>query len=194
MARKTSWVLCSALAIMWFAAGCRGREKEATEAAIDAAETALSTVQTEAARYVPEQLQAAQAALESARKAFAEENYQAALAAAKDAGNKARELAATAAGKKEEWIRAWSSLNGSVPKSMSEVKRRLDAYAHGARRPSGMDQEALEAARAQYEQLRQTWDEASTAAAQGNLGEAIKKTTGMQDALVKLKEMVGIKP
>jgi len=194
MARKRNWAFCSVLAVAFLAASCGSRQKDAIEAAIRAAETALNTVKAEAVKYAPEQLEAAQAALQSAKDALAKEDYPAALKAAQDAANKAREVAASAAAKKEEWTKTWSSLNESIPRSMNEVKRRLDAYSHGARLPSGMDKEMLEEAKTQYEQLKQTWTEASSAATQGNLGEAIQKATGMQDALAKLKEAVGMKP
>jgi len=193
MARKRAWMLSGVLGLTCLAAGCRNTQKNAIEAAINAAQTAINTVQTEAVKYVPEQLASAQTALQSARDALAKEDYQGALNAAQDAANKAKELAAATAARKEEWTKTWSRLNESMPRSMNEVKRRLDAYSHGARLPSGMDKDMLEAAKPQYEQLKQVWADATADATRGNLRDAIKKATGMQDALAKLMEIVGMK-
>ncbi|HXY01371.1 MAG TPA: hypothetical protein VEI54_10660 [Candidatus Limnocylindrales bacterium] len=187
-------MLCGVLAVALLAAGCQNRQREATEAAISAAETALATVQTEAEKYVPDQLKAAQAALQSGKDALARDDYSKALAGAHDAANRAKELVVAAATKKEEWTKAWASMNESIPKRLNEAKRRLDAYSHGARLPSGMDQEVLEGAKRQYEQLKQTWEDASSSATQGRLGEAMKKAAGMEEALEQLMETLGMKP
>lgn len=193
MARKMSWVLCGVLGIALLVAGCGNAQKEATEAAINAAQAALTAAQGEAEKYVPDQLQAAQAAVQSAKDALAKGDYKAALTAAQDAAAKAKDLAAAAAAKKEEWTKGWAGLNESMPKSMEQVKAKLDAYSHGAHMPKGMDKAKLADAKTQFDQLKQTWADASAAATQGNLGDAMKKASGMKDVLAKLMEMLGIK-
>ena len=192
MARRVNWVLCGVLGVALLAVGCGNAQKEATDAAISAAQGAINSVQAEAAKYVPDQLAAANGALQSAKDALAKGDYAAALAAAKDAAGKARELATAAAAKQAEWTQTWSSLNESMPKSMDTVKAKLDAYSK--RLPAGMDQDKLAAAKAQYQQLKQSWTDAAAAAAQGNLGDAIKKTSGLKDLLTQLKDTLGIKP
>jgi hypothetical protein len=134
MARKTSWVMGVALGMALLAVGRGNAQKEATDAAISVAQTAINSVQGEAAKYVPDQLAPANSALQSAKDALAKGDYGAAQAA-KDAASKAKELAATAAARKA----AWTSLNESMPKSMDAVKAKLDAYSKGAHMPAGMD-------------------------------------------------------
>ena len=183
-------------ALLWLAlilAACGGAQKEATEAALNAAQTALDTAQDEAARYAPDQLQAAQAAMRSAREALAKGDYDAAISAARDAANKARDLTTVAAAKKEELTQTWTSLNQSAVKAMDEVKRRLDAYSHGARLPAGLDKSQLNDAKTQYEQLKQQWSDAAGAAQKGNLPEAIAKASIWKEALAKLMDLLGIK-
>jgi len=191
MIKRTSWMLCGVLGMALIVGGCGSAQKEATEAAVNAAQTAINSVQDEAAKYVPDQLAAANSALQSARDALAKGDYTAALAAAKDAASKAKDLAAAAAAKKAEWTQTWASLNESMPKSMDAVKAKLDAYSRHL--PAGMDQEKLATAKTQYQQLKQTWVDATAAATQGNLGDAIKKSSGLKDLLAQLKEMLGIK-
>ena len=192
MGRKSTWASVLGIVVL-VVAGCGNAQKEATEAAINAAQMAIDAVQTEAAKYVPDQLQAAQGVLQSAKDALAKGDYQKALAAAQDAASKAKELAAAAAAKKEEWTKEWAELNETLPKSMDAVKRKLEAYARGAQMPEGLDKDKLAEAKTEYEKLKQVWAEASAAAAKGDLGDALKKASGVKDALAKLMEMLGMK-
>jgi predicted S18 family serine protease len=193
MATKTSWILCALFGIALFVVGCGNAQKEATEAAINAAQAAINAAQGEAAKYVPDQLEAAQTALQTAKDAFAKGDYQAALTAAQDAASKAKDLAAAATAKKDEWTKDWAELSTSMPKSLDEVKNKLTAYSHGAHMPPGMDKTKLADAKTQYEQLKQSWADAAASATQGNLGDAMQKASNMKDVLAKLKEMLGIK-
>ncbi len=177
MLRKMNWFVCGVLGLAMMLVACGGAQKEATEAAINAAQTAINAASSEAAKYVPDQLKSAQDALQSAKDALAKGDYSAALAAAKDASSKATELVAAAAAKKEELMKTWTSLSESMPKSMEQVKAKLDAYSHGAKMPAGMDKSKLAEAKDQYAQLKQSWADVSATAQQGNLGEAMQKAS-----------------
>lgn len=193
MARKTTPMMWFVLGIALMTGACGDRQKDATEEAINAAQSAINSVRAEAEKYVPEQLHAAETTLQSARNSLEKGDYGAALAGARDAANKARDIAVAAAGTKEEWKKTWNDLNESMPKSMDQVKNRIDAYSHGARMPEGLDKDVLEEAKKQYAELKQSWENAKAAAQQGNLGDAIQKSTGLRDAVAKLKAMLGIK-
>ena len=143
MSGKLTWVLCSVLGLALLLAACGGAQKEATEAAINAAQTAINVLQSEAARSVPDQLTAANSAIQSAKDALAKGDYAGALRAARDAANKAKEMATAVAAKRQEWTEAWNSFNESMPTSMDVVKAKIDAYSHGARMPVGMDKDKL---------------------------------------------------
>jgi hypothetical protein len=192
MFRKTTWFGCALLGFAVFVASCGNAQKEATDAAITAAQAAVNAAQGEAAKYVPDQLQAAKTAIQTAKDALAKGDYSAALTAAQDAASKAKELAAAAAAKKDEWTKDWADLRASMPKSLDQVKAKLDAYSHGAHMPAGFDKAKLAEAKTQYEQLKQGWADASAAAAQGNMGDALKKASSMKEALAKLVEALGI--
>jgi hypothetical protein len=175
------------------AAGCGNAQKETTEAAIHAAQTAITAVETDAAKYVPDQLQSAEKAMQNANDALAKGDYAQALSAAQDAAGKAKDLATSAAVQRAEWTRQWKDASASIPKSLDEVKNKLDAYSHGAPMPAGVDRAKLADAKKQYEQVKQTWSDASLAATQGDLGESMKKMAGIKDALEKLMEILGTK-
>jgi HEPN domain-containing protein len=193
MLKKTNWLVCGVLGLAMMLAACGGAEKEATEGAINGAQTAINAASAEAAKYVPDQLKSAQDTLESAKDALAKGDYSAALSGAKDAAKKASDLVAAAAAKKQELMKDWTSLSESIPKSMEQIKARLDAYSHGAKMPEGMDKSMLATAKDQYAQLKQVWADATAAAQQGNLGDAMQKASGIKDMLAKLREMLGIK-
>lgn len=84
-------------------------------------------------------------------------------------------------------------MSDSMPKSLDTVKAKLDAYSKGAHMPAGMDKAKLADAKGKYDALKQSWGDASAAATQGNLGDAIKKASEMKETLANLKEMLGIK-
>ena len=194
MVRKLTWVSCVLLGIALLGAGCRNAQKEATEAAINAAQAAITAGQDEATKYVPDQLEATQTALQSAKDALAKGDDQAALAAAQDAESKAKNLAAAAAAKKDEWTKAWADLSESVPKSLDKVKAKLNAYEHGAHKPAGLDKSKLADAKEQFELTKQDWADAGTAETQGALGDAMKKAADVKDGLAKLEEILDVKP
>jgi len=193
MARRIAWHRFVFPFLAFLLIACGTGQKDAIDAAINAAQSALNSIQAEAQKYVPEQVQAAQNTLQNARDELAKGDYQAALAAAHDAANKTRELAAAATSKKEEWSKSWDQTSSAVPKTLNQIKAKLDAYSHGARLPEGMDKTALDDAKAKYEQLKQAWADASSSASQGNLRDAINKLPSIQDMVTKLKETLNIK-
>ena len=194
MGRKLSWIAVGVAGIALLCGGCGNREKDATEAAINAAQSAVNAVQADAEKYVPEELQAARNALQSAREAFAKSDYDKALAAARDAADKARDMVSAAAGKKAEWEKSWKELNETIPKTLDQVRYRTALYSSkGVRLPEGVDSEIVEQAKSTYEELKQKWGEATSEATRGNLREAIEKGTAVREGLDAVKEMLKIK-
>ena len=67
--------------------------------------------------------------------------------------------------------------------------------ARGSRRVQlGTDKAKLADAKAQYDELKQSWADASAAATRGNLGDAMRKALPLKDVIAKLMESLGIKP
>ena len=191
---RDRWIRVAVLFVAASVAGCGSAQKEATEAALNAAELALSTVQGEAAKYVPDQLKSAQDSLQAAKDAVAKGDYGTALDNAQEATTKAKALVTASAAKKEAWSKTWASLSVSAPRSLDQIKARLDAYSRkGAKLPEGMDETTLEAARGQYDALKQTWGNATAAVQRGDLQEGFAKIASFQESLAKLQELLGIK-
>jgi DNA repair exonuclease SbcCD ATPase subunit len=191
MKRNTNLLVCT-LGAALLLGGCGNAQREATEAAVNAAQTAINAATNAAQKYVPDETKAAQDALQSAKDSLAKGEYGAALTKAKQAAQKAKDALSLASAKKEEWTNNWNSLNQSAPKTMSEVQAKLDAYKKSGKLPKGVDQAQMDAARAQYEQLKQSWTDATAAYKSGNIADAMNKVPGLKERLAKLKELLGI--
>ena len=112
------WLVCGVLSLTVALAGCGGNAaKEATEAAVNAAQTAITGIQGEAAKYVPDQLSAAQNAIQAANTALAKGDLQTALTDAREAIDKAKVLESASAEKKDELTKDWSRFTQSFPKN-----------------------------------------------------------------------------
>jgi len=194
MLPRVSWMLGGVLGMAVLLVGCGNAQREATEAAISAAQAALNAIEGEAQKYAPDQWAAAEKALQEAKGALARGQYEEALRAAQDAASKARLVAASAEAKKEEWEKRWAKFSESLPKSLDAAKAKVEAYSHGARLPAGMDNAKLAEAKNQFNQLKQGWSDATALAAQGHLGEAVRKAEELQVGLVQLLETLGSKP
>ena len=178
------WMLAAGLA------GCHSSQKDAVEAAINAAQTAIEVSTSEAEKYAPEQLKAAQNAVQSARGALAKHDYGEALEAARAATEKAKELTIAAKAKKDEATKAWGELSAAVPKALDQAKAKVEAYSRATRLPAGIDETVVAAAREEYEKLKQAWADAVAAYQKGSLVDAATKGISVKEGLQKLQEML----
>lgn len=174
-------------------AGCGTAQRDATEAAVNAAQKAVSAAQDAAEKYAPDQFKAAQDALQSAKDELAKSDYQGALKGAQEAVQKAKEALSTASTKKEEWSKDWKNLSASAPKTLNEAKARLDAYTKKGKLPPGITSDQMAEAQAQYDKLKEGWANAVAAYQKGDLADAMKNASWVQEGLQKLKELLGIK-
>lgn len=185
MRRKMSLVMGAIVSgILLLGTGCGQSPKQAAQAAINAAQAMLNEVQAEAEKYVPEQLRDAQTTLQRAKDTLQHGDYPAALSAAQDALNKAKAVASQTLGRQEQW----TNLNDSITKSLEEARSKLDAYANGERLPKGMTKSKLKEAQAEYEQLKQKWEQTWAE----SRGEVSKQGDEIKEEVEKLKEKLGI--
>lgn len=186
--------LFATLCIALLLAGCsHNAQKEATEAAVNAAQTAISGLQSDVAKYVPDQLSAAQSEIQQAQSALAKNNYDVALAYARSAIDKAKNLSAASNQKRDELLQNWNSVNQIMPKTLDAVKWRLWAFSHGAKFSAGMDSTTLEAAREQYANLKEAWAAAVATYQRGELASASEQATALKEQLPQLLASLGMK-
>src|SRR5512136_909192 len=88
-------------------AACGYFDKGPAEQAIKAASQAVESVRAEGSKFAAEQFKQLEGSLKAAQDDFAKGEYKAALAAAKDLGAKAQEVAKAAADKKAALTKSW---------------------------------------------------------------------------------------
>jgi hypothetical protein len=195
MCGKTNWNIFKLLCIALLLVGCgSAAQKEATEAAVAAAQSAIAGIYSDAGKYVPDQLNAAQAEIQQAQAALAKNDYGAALSYARSAIDKAKNLSAASNQKRDELLKNWNSVSQTFPKSLEAVKWRIWAFSHGGKFPAGMDSATLEASKAQYAALKDAWTAAVATYQRGELAGASEQASSLRDQLPKLMESLGMKP
>jgi uncharacterized phage infection (PIP) family protein YhgE len=166
-------------------AGC-ATDKGPAEVAIRAAEEAVKSVKTEAAKYVPDDLKKVEDALKAAKENFSKGDYKAALDGAKDLAAKAKDLAAAAAAKKDELTKSWEELSAGIPKATDELKARIDSLSKAKKLPAGVDKSMLDAAKAGYDEAVNAAGEATEAFKAGNIADAVAKAKAIKDKVAEL--------
>ena len=170
------------------AAGCAS-DKGPAEAALKAAEEAITAVKGEAARYVPDQAKALDTALAAAKDKLGKGDYKAALTEAQALPAKAKDLAAAAAAKKAELTKAWDGLSAGLPSVVDAIKGRVDVLSQAKKLPATMTADKLGVAKAGLAELTQSWTAATEAFKAGNVPDALAKATAMK---AKAAEVLGI--
>lgn len=189
--------LAALAALLVAAGGCS--QKDPAQQAISAAEGALAAVYEDARKYVPERYAEVKLQLDAARTAFNEERYADAIAAVRDVPARAEELASAALAARQklhEQLNAdWTRLSGSLPKLVAGIEARLGELGSMRRLPAGMDKQLLDEANAAFDSVKNTWDEAGTSFAAGEIEVAVAKAgsaeTMAQDLMARLGLQAG---
>jgi len=171
--------------------GCAG-DKGPAEAAIKAAEEAVSATVAEASKYVPDQTKSLQAALAATKEKFAKGDYTAALADAKSLTDKAKEIASAAGAKKAELTKAWEGLSTGMPKVLDAIKGRVDVLSKSKKLPANLTAEKFASAKSGLDEMTQQWTAATESANGGNLMDAITKGTAVKAKAAEVLTALGM--
>lgn len=170
-------------------AACGGA-KSAAEKALAAADSAVAAVVPQAEKIAPEELQALNTALASARDALAGGDFAAATTAATEIPAKAQELAALVPERTNQLNADWQTLSADMPKNLAAVKDRLDDIARTRRMPKGVTADAVESAKATYAAAMPAWEQAAAAFTAGDLvggmTQALNLKTRVSEAMTAL--------
>lgn len=173
MSLKNRFSQFAALAFVLVLAACANQKEPAT-AAINSIESAISAASADASKYVPDQLADVQSKFGALKDSFSKQDYKAVLAGAPAVLSAAQGLAAAAAAKKDEIMKAltgdWTQLSGALPNLVSAVKSRVDILSKSRKLPAGVD---LPAAKSGLEEASSLWSKAQGAFSSGNLEEAV---------------------
>jgi DNA repair exonuclease SbcCD ATPase subunit len=184
--RVSKYALISIAGVML--AAC-GSQKEPAQKLIAGIESTVTAASGEAQKYVPDQLSDVQSKLADLKASFDKQDYSAVVTGAPAVMSAASGLAAAAAAKKDEAMKAlndeWSSLSSSLPAAATAIQSRIDFLSKKSNRSAakGID---LAAAKSSLADTTSLWSKAQAAFASGNLDEAVtaaKDVKGKIDAL-----------
>ncbi len=184
----------SALAAALALAGC-SQEEPATRA-VAAAEDALAAVADEAQKYIPQRYAEVKAELDAARAALGAEKYAEALDGVGDIPAKARalgeEAAAARAALAEEVKADWDRLTGALPGALDGIGARLEELGRLRRLPAGLDADAVERAKRDFEIAKNGWSQAVAAFEAGNVEGAAARGLEIERLAREIGQAIGL--
>lgn len=196
MKKQYQWLLAALIAVL--VVGC-ANQKAPAQQAIAAAQSSLDAVRDEAQKYVPDQLQAIDAQLQSLKDSFAKGDYKAVLTGAPTLSTAISSLKEAAETKKADVEAAlakakdaWGSMSAEVPKMVEALQKKVDTLSKTHKLPKGMTKEGFAAAKSSFEALKSTWSEASNAAATGNFTDAMTKGQEVKDKAAEIMKSLGM--
>ena len=169
-------------------------DKVPAQAALTAAQQAITAVSADAQKYVPEKLKETQNALADAKDQFQKENYKGALASANEVAKKAKALGAAIDAKKEEMTKTWTEMNAQLPKALADLKSRMDVLTKTKKLPKGMNAAAFTQAKDDVAAQSKLMEEASTAFATGYVAEAVERGNMVKEKVNELMGALGMQP
>jgi hypothetical protein len=171
-------------------AGC-ANDREPAQKMMTDIEAAIHTASTDAAKYVPDQLNDVQTKYDDLQTALAAQDYKRVLARGPALLSEAQGLGEGAAAKKGEITRQlddqWSSVSSVVPQEIAAMTSRIDMLSQkkNQRLARGID---LDAARSAIGNATSLWSKAQGAFGNGNMDEAV---SAAKDAKAKLETLAG---
>src|SRR5882724_251750 len=160
-----AWIAVAALLLTACAS-----QMEPAQRSISDIEAALDAAQSDAAKYVPDQLTDVRREFSDLKATFDRQDYAAVLKAAPAVRDRAKDLAGAAAAKKAELMQAlsgqWSGLAARLPDYMTAIQNRIEFLAKKSNKKTaaGID---LDAARGSLSEASSVWSKAQAAFAIG---------------------------
>lgn len=184
------------LAAALLAVGCANQKEPATKAIADV-DAALSTLRDEASQYASTELQSVDSALASLKANLEKGDYKAILAGAPALQGQVETLRQTVADKKAEVLEAargqWATASSDLPKMVGAIQSRLDILTKSKKLPKGLDQVTLDSAVANFDTMKSSWGEATTAATSGDFVDAMSKAEVVRAKGAEVMAALGMK-
>ena len=190
MKRITVQVL-AALFILVMVMGCAD-EKGPAQLAMKAAEQAVETTKAEAAKLVPEEVAALEAAMASAKGKLENGEYKAALTEAQGLVGKAKDVLVAAKAKKDELTKKWTELTEGIPQIVEAIQEKVDSLSKLKKLPKKITADELEEAKSGLEAVRADLAKAQESFTSGNITEAIATATAVKEKASKAMKNLGI--
>ncbi|HWX68901.1 MAG TPA: hypothetical protein VNY25_04305 [Steroidobacteraceae bacterium] len=196
MKKSSLWVLAALTAVL--IAGCQNQRAPA-EQAVAAADSSLTSTRDMAMRYAPDQLQAVDTQLNSAKDKLAKGDYKGVLADIPAINSAINNLRDTATAKQQEVQAAndkakdaWGPMSTDVPKMVDAIQSRVDILSKSHHLPKGVTKDTLAAAKSSVDSMKAVWNDASTAATAGDYSTAVSKGQTVKDQASQVMHSLGM--
>ena len=166
--------------------------KGPAQAALTAADAAVSGAKADGEKFVPEQYKALADAAYAAKTKFDSGDYKGALEGAQAASTQAQAVVAAAAAKKMELMEAWKAMEGSMPGMVADIQKKVMEFATARKLPAGLDKAGLEAAKTTLAGATAAWAEAGTAFSAGDIVTAVAKGSQVKKTSEELMAQLGM--
>lgn len=183
-------VVLSLMVAVMFAA-CSG-QKGAAETAIKAAEEIFNSSKSEAAKYLPAQVNTMENTLAALKDKFAAGDYKAVIADVTAFTAQAKGLADAAKAKHQELTMSWTDLNAVLPKMIETIQSRVDNPSNAKRPPANLTKENLEQVMSALSVSKQDWARAQQSYNAGNLLEAVSIANSVKIKALEANKILGV--
>lgn len=178
-------------AVLLFTAACSGAKGKA-EAAITAADQAITAIGADAANVIPGDVQALTAKVAAARDTLAKGDAAAALAAVADIPAKAQELAGGLAAKRTQLKAELDTLGAAMTKNLAAVQAKVTELAKTRKLPKGLTAAKLDSVKATLAGATSDWSAVMADIGSGKLAEAMGKGTVLRLKVSEAMVAVGL--
>lgn len=169
-------------AILALVLGACADQKAPAEQAVAKAESALAEFRADAEKYAADELKDVDSAVGNLKNNLARKDYGAVVMGAPPVSASIATLKETVNQRKadaEQMMAAaqteWTDLSASVPKAVETLQARVEQLGKTRKFPQGMDKAGFEAAKADFENIKNSWTQASAEFAEGKMAEAVRK-------------------
>jgi len=157
-------------------------QKEPAEQAVAKADSALAEFRADAEKYAADELKDVDSAVGNLKNNLARKDYGAVVMGAPSVSASIATLKETVNQRKadaEQMMAAaqteWTDLSANVPKAVESLQARVDQLAKSKKFPKGMDKAGFDAAKTDFENIKNSWTQASAEFAEGKMAEAVRK-------------------
>ena len=184
-----SWV--GWIAVVGISTGCTSAKRTA-ESALAQADSALMVVTPEATAIVPEQLGPVTARLSTARSAFEQADYEAAVAGARDVQEMVARIQDSIPVKRNALKQDLDTLAVYMPKNLEAIKEKIDQADRTRRPPRGMTPEKYAEVKEIYASASRDWPSVDSTVRAGDVGAAFAKAIQIRNRVSEALLALGL--
>jgi hypothetical protein len=187
--------LIAGLGLVAMLAACSSQKGPASSA-VAAAEMAVASIQDDAARFLPDELQAVEASLSRLKSDLANGEYQAVVTNAAALNSEVDALKAKLATKLDEARVAtveWTSFSADVPRMVTAIQTKVDSLSASRNLPRGLNKDSFESVKSELGVLKGQWAEASGKFEGGNAIAAMATAREAKARAEGLMKQLGLK-